>query len=73
MISLRQSINAKCKECIYDPYAAGAWRMQVAACTSPGCPLFEVRPKSRKVNGCTQKATFQPQDSRSAEKGPQLC
>ena len=27
--SLRKSVNAKCKECIYDPYARGTWRKQV--------------------------------------------
>ncbi len=57
-MSLRRSINAKCKECIYDPYAKGAWREQVEACTSPACPLFPVRPLSlrRKANGCTEMA-----------------
>lgn len=43
--SLRSAINAKCKECIYDPLAGGgSWKKQVTACTSPNCPLFEVRP-----------------------------
>ena len=43
--SLRAAIDAKCKECIYDPYGgAGTWRQQVAACTSPSCPLFALRP-----------------------------
>ena len=44
-ISLRAAIDAKCKECIYDPYGGtGTWRQQVAACTSPTCPLFPIRP-----------------------------
>lgn len=43
--SLRGAINAKCRECIYDPEAGrGTWRQQVAACTSTRCPLFPVRP-----------------------------
>jgi hypothetical protein len=45
--SLRSLINAKCRECIYDPLAEGNWRQQVGACTSPSCPLFEVRPRSK--------------------------
>ena len=43
--SLRSAINAKCKECIYDPVGGkGTWRQQVEACTSRSCPLFAVRP-----------------------------
>jgi hypothetical protein len=46
-MSLRAAINAKCKECIYDPISGrGTWRQQVEACTSRTCPLFPVRPKS---------------------------
>lgn len=46
-MSLRKAINAKCKECIFDPFSgAGKWREQVEACTSTKCPLFNVRPKS---------------------------
>lgn len=43
--SLRTRINAFCKSCIYDRYAAGTWREQVRDCTAPACPLFDVRPK----------------------------
>lgn len=43
-ISLRKVINDKCKECLYDPYEKGTWRMQVQGCTSPMCPLYPVRP-----------------------------
>lgn len=45
-MSLRNAINAKCRECIYEPGAAGNWRQQIEACTSPKCPLFSVRPQS---------------------------
>jgi hypothetical protein len=48
MASLRQAINDKCKECIYDPNAGGQWREQVEECTSGSCPLFPVRPTSFK-------------------------
>lgn len=44
MASLRKAIDAKCKECIYDPSQNGTWRQQVQACTSSGCPLFRDRP-----------------------------
>jgi hypothetical protein len=46
-VSLRESINAKCKECIFDPLSGrGNWRQQVTACTSHACPLYPVRPTS---------------------------
>lgn len=41
------SINAKCRECIYDPQARGTWREQVADCASVSCPLHAVRPVPR--------------------------
>jgi hypothetical protein len=44
-MSLRGAINAMCKACIHDPHCGGGtWRQQVAACTSPGCPLYPHRP-----------------------------
>ncbi len=43
--SLRAAINAKCKECIYDPHDSGTWREQVERCTGYSCPLFDLRPK----------------------------
>lgn len=47
-MSLRKAINAKCKECIYDPYSGdGNWRQQVTGCTAISCPLFAVRPLSK--------------------------
>ena len=46
--SLRDAINAKCKDCIYDPLSGlGAWREQVTACTATECPLYPVRPRSK--------------------------
>ncbi len=44
---LRTKINAKCVECIYDPYQEGTWRKQVENCASPACPLYSVRPKPK--------------------------
>lgn len=47
-MSLRQAINAKCRECIYDPKAGlGGWREQVTACTCLRCPLYAVRPRTK--------------------------
>lgn len=43
-MSLRTAINAKCKDCIYDPLAkAGTWREQIAQCSAKDCPLWPVR------------------------------
>jgi len=52
-LSLRSAVNSKCRECIYDPKARGAWREQVADCVSANCPLHPVRPVPRDctVNG----------------------
>jgi hypothetical protein len=43
--SMRGAINAKCKDCIYDPLSGlGTWRQQVGGCTSHECPLWALRP-----------------------------
>lgn len=44
--SLRNRINAKCCECIYDPVATGTWRKQIQDCTAYKCPLYPIRPTS---------------------------
>jgi hypothetical protein len=50
--SLRGSINAKCRDCIYDPKSGlGNWRQQVSLCTVYKCPLWPVRPVSESVRG----------------------
>jgi hypothetical protein len=47
-MSLRAAINAKCKDCIYDPQCGGGtWREQVAQCSAIRCPLWPYRPASR--------------------------
>tara|TARA_R110002096_G_scaffold436071_1_gene666831 strand:+ start:6910 stop:7125 length:216 start_codon:yes stop_codon:yes gene_type:complete len=43
---LRGRIDAKCVDCIYDDLQPGTWRQQVDKCTSPLCPLFDVRAKT---------------------------
>jgi hypothetical protein len=44
-MGLRAAINAKCKDCIYDPLSGlGYWRQQVGACTAKSCPFWPVRP-----------------------------
>ncbi len=44
-MSMRQAINNKCAECIYDPVAGpGSWRNQVKLCTATKCPLYNLRP-----------------------------
>lgn len=46
-VSLRKSIDAHCKECIYDSACGGGqWREQVEACSVTSCALWPVRPKS---------------------------
>jgi len=43
-MSLRNAINAKCRECVHDDAAPGTWREQVAQCSVPRCSLWPVRP-----------------------------
>jgi hypothetical protein len=46
-ISFRALVNAKCKQCTYDPMSGlGTWRQQVEACTVKSCPLWPARPVS---------------------------
>ncbi|MEO2173439.1 MAG: hypothetical protein ABGY96_05010 [bacterium] len=44
----QQAIEAKCKECIYDPEVEGTWRMQADACELIDCALWKYRPKPRR-------------------------
>jgi len=46
-MSRAAAINAKCKDCIYDPLSGGGtWRRQVEDCTVKSCALWPYRPKS---------------------------
>jgi len=48
-LTRQQAINQMCKECIYDPVGGeGTWKAQTEACTSPKCPLYPYRPKSKR-------------------------
>ena len=43
--SMRDAINKKCKDCIYDDLSGlGTWRQQTEGCTSTDCPLYLLRP-----------------------------
>lgn len=44
MASLKKCIEQKCRDCSYDPCAAGSWRSQVEECRVKSCALWEVRP-----------------------------
>ena len=46
-MSLRNAINQKCKDCIYDPEVEGGWKQQVSLCELTDCSLWEHRPKPR--------------------------
>jgi hypothetical protein len=66
-MSLRKAIDAKCKECLFDPIGgSGKWREQVGACTAYSCPLFGVRPRSH------VKATNYPHTKRSSNLATEL-
>lgn len=68
-LSLRDAVNAKCKSCIYDPWAGnGTWREQVQACSSANCPLHAVRPmtvRAEKRDGEARRATRAVSESSS--------
>lgn len=45
--SWRKAIDAKCKDCIFDPASVlGHWRQQTEACTITECALWPLRPVS---------------------------
>ena len=55
--SFRKLVDAKCKDCIYDPLSGfGTWRQQTESCTIKACPLWPVRPIPRKTVGDNQDA-----------------
>ena len=74
-MSLRNAINEKCKDCIYDPQSGlGNWRQQVDGCPSTDCPLFPVRPRSRPKNGRPLDAGADPVGSVGATgEAPGAC
>ena len=46
-MSLRNAINLKCKDCIYDPEVEGGWKQQVSLCDLSDCSLWPYRPMAR--------------------------
>lgn len=67
MASFRAAIDAKCKECIYDPIAGkGTWRQQVEACTSRSCPLYPVRPVSTASGATVEDSGDLPENEEAA-------
>ena len=57
----QKAIEAKCKECIYDPLDDGTWRQQVEGCDLVDCSLWEYRPKSRsKMPDMADSAPVEP-------------
>ena len=44
MASLKKAVEAKCKDCTYDPLDKGTWRDQVERCNVRSCALWPVRP-----------------------------
>jgi hypothetical protein len=64
------AINAKCRECIYDPMSPGNWRQQVEACSSANCPLHSFRPISRpRTHAAAADATLPPAQGASCAGG----
>ena len=57
-ISLRKSINAMCKDCIYDKAEPGTWRQQVEKCDITACPLHRVRPRATKPQKTAESGVF---------------
>jgi hypothetical protein len=76
----KQAIDAKCKDCAYDPQSRGTWRDQVEVCRSEyTCALWPFRPvstatikerKAAKYDGMTdeQKATYHKRQEAAKER-----
>jgi hypothetical protein len=65
-VTRQQAINAKCKDCIYDPKSGlGTWRQQVELCQIKTCSLWVYRPKARKPIGAGK--THAPQENLEKE------
>ena len=58
-MSLRNAINLKCKDCIYDPEVEGGWKQQVSLCELTDCSLWPHRPMSRSAR-LSPKKTSKP-------------
>ena len=61
MPSYKDAVEAKCRECIFDPDSSGTWREQVRDCTSPACPLYALRPQPiRVVRDASKRPNMDP-------------
>ena len=56
-MSLRNAINQKCKDCIFDEEVEGGWIQQVSQCELTDCSLWEHRPKPRRTSSQSPKMT----------------
>ena len=60
-LTRQKAIEAKCKDCTYDPLDDGTWRQQVERCDITDCALWNYRPKSRsKLPNITDSVSVQP-------------
>lgn len=71
--SLRGAIDAKCRQCIYDPKAPGRWREQVQGCTVASCPLYEYRPRTAAIRALSgaEQAESVPEPLPTSEPAPE--
>ena len=60
-LTRQKAIEAKCKDCSYDPLDDGTWRQQVERCEITDCALWNYRPKSRsKLPNIADSVSVQP-------------
>ena len=60
-LTRQKAIEAKCKDCTYDPLDDGTWRQQVERCDITDCALWNYRPKSRsKMPSLPDSASVEP-------------
>ena len=60
-LTRQKAIEAKCKDCTYDPLDDGTWRQQVERCDITDCALWNYRPKSRSnLPNITDSVSVQP-------------
>jgi len=69
-VGMRQAINEKCRDCIYDPQAGGTWRQQVEACTITECSLHPYRPTSKPRSNVRNGADLAVSGTELPDTGP---
>ena len=68
----QQAINAKCKDCIYDPLDTGTCLKQTELCTMEDCSLYPYRPipqGSKPKNPCVSQAKIDNMAKARANRG----